>query len=155
MAAVISLEDVIEALEFANEQSRHYLDPETGEIVLVTDEDRSIVERKDEQGFDDLPDWQKESLPKIVEALESGRFLELPDAFDIHEWSIMERFAQSCRNARLRDELLRAIHHSGAFRAFKSTLHRAGVEQDWYKYRQQALKQIARDWLDEHKLPYK
>ena len=31
-------------------------------------------------------------MPKIRAALESDRFLELPDRFDIHEWSIMERF---------------------------------------------------------------
>jgi hypothetical protein len=67
---------------------------ETGEIVTVTDEDRHLVEDGD-LDEDDLPEWQRESLPKVREALESGDFLALPDQFGIHEWAIMELLEQS------------------------------------------------------------
>lgn len=155
MAAVISLKDVIEALEFTTDNVTQYLDPDTGEIIMVTDEDRQIVEEEDEESRDDVPEWQQEDLPKIRAILANERALELPNQFDIHEWSIMEQFAREQRSERARQDLLHAIHGAGAFRAFKNAIHLLGIEESWYRFRNEALAQIARDWLEEHKLPYK
>lgn len=94
-------------------------------------------------------------MPKIRAALESDRFLELPDRFEIHEWSIMERFSRAQNIERIRSELLNAIRGAGAFRAFRSAIHRLGIEQSWYQFRDQALEEIARSWLEEHKLQYR
>jgi hypothetical protein len=49
---------------------------------------------------------------------------------------------------------LNAIHGEGAFRAFRSAIRRLGLEQSWYQFRDEALAEIARSWLEEHKLQY-
>jgi hypothetical protein len=92
---------------------------------------------------------------KIRAVLESDRVLELPGRFDIHEWSIMERFSPEQSNQRIRQELLDAIHGAGAFRIFRSAIRRLGIERNWYLFHDEALAEIARRWLEEHKLPYK
>jgi len=152
MGVVLSLRDIVDAIESQSNEGETYLDPETGEIVQVTEEDRALVE----EGVtdDDLPDWQREAMPKIREALESDRFLALPDRFEVHEWAIMERFSQE-QNPHARQTLLGAVHGSGAFRHFRGALERLGLLQSWYRYREEAIEQIARDWLEEHKLSYK
>ena len=122
---------------------------------MVTDEDRKIVEEEDEESRDDVPEWQQEGLPRVRAILENERALELPSKFDIHEWAIMERFAQEQGSERARHDLLHAIHRAGAFRAFKHVVHELGIEKSWYKFRDEALAQIAREWLEENKLPYK
>lgn len=152
MATVISLREVIEAMEAANEECASYLDPETGEIITVTEEERELVE---EESLEDVPEWQREMLPKIRAALESDRFLELPDRFDIHEWSIMDEFSRAQGNERIRQELADAIHGAGAFRIFRSAIRRLGLEKSWHQFRDEAVAEIARNWLEEHKLPYK
>ena len=152
MALPVSLRDVVEAMDLPNNEWHAYLNPETGEIVTVTDEDRQLVENSDDH--DHLPDWQREALPKIREALESDCFLALPDSFEIHEWSIMERFAQEWPNNRQRDEMVDSLHGRGAFRMFRSAIRRLGVENDWHRFRESALEQIAKDWLDDHGVPY-
>ncbi len=86
MAAVISLHEVIEAMDMSSDDSISYLDPDTGEIITVTEEDWHLVE---EESPEELPAWQRDMLPKIRAVLESDRFLQLPDRFEIHEWSIM------------------------------------------------------------------
>ena len=91
MSKVIALREVITALEAASDDCSSYLDPETGEIIVVTEDDIALVE----EGGEEIPTWQREMMPKIRAALEGGRWLELPDRFDIHEWSIMERFSQT------------------------------------------------------------
>jgi hypothetical protein len=151
MATVISLRDVIEAMEITGDDCVSYLDPETGEIITVTEEERHLAE---DESLEDVPEWQREMLPKIRAALESDHFLELPDRFDIHEWSIMDAFSRAQGSEQTQQELLDAIHGAGAFRTFRSTIRRLGMEQNWYKFREEALAEIARNWLEEHELSY-
>lgn len=150
MSKVISLREIVSALEAASGECTSYLDPETGEIIVVTEEERALVE---DACWDETP-AQREMMPKIRAALEGDRWLELPDRFDIHEWSIMERFSRAQNIERIRSELLNAIHGAGAFRTFRSAIRRLGLEQSWYQFRDEALADIARGWLEEHKLQY-
>lgn len=152
MATVISLREVIEAMETTSEDCVSYLDPETGEIITVTEEERHLVE---EESLENVPEWQREMMPKIRAALESDRFLELPGRFDIHEWSIMDEFSRAQGSESIRQELADAIHGAGAFRIFRSAIRRLGLEKSWYQFRDEALAEIARNWLEEHKLSYK
>jgi hypothetical protein len=78
----------------------------------------------------------------------------LPTSFDIHEWSIMKRFGQERGNARQRDELLDSLHDRGAFRMFKSALRRLSIEEEWYRFRDSAFKEIAKDWLESNGIEY-
>src|SRR5262245_62010605 len=114
MTAIVRLHDVINALEMADDNCSAYLNTKTGEIVHVTDEDRSMVEADELPDY--VPDWQLESLPKVREALESDDYIELPSKFDIHEYQIMERFCFDLDEGDAQDECLRAIRGSGAFR---------------------------------------
>ena len=152
MPATVSLRDVVEALDLPGDDWAAYLNPDTGEVVVVTDEDERLVEEGED---DDLPDWQRGMLPKVREALESDRFLKLPDRFEIHEWSIMERFAMERADERQRADLLDAIHGSGAFRYFRDTIRRLGIEDEWYRLREAALEDIAKEWLEANNFPYK
>ena len=152
MAPVISLREVVDAIDSLSDEWEAYLDPDTGEIITVTEEDRRLVEEGDTG--DHAPEWQRETLPKIREVLESDRFLLLPDRFDVHEWAVMERFAHT-RNGPVQRDILDSLHGSGAFRNFRKTVERCGILDAWYKFRQEALEEIARNWLDEHKIQYK
>ena len=117
MAVVVSLKDVVDAMDLPHHEWASYLNRKTGEIVTVTDEDRHLVE---DEGLDEqaLPEGQRESLPKVREALESGDFVAMPDKFEIHEWAMMERFSSSQASAAWRDELLDAIRGAGALPQF-------------------------------------
>lgn len=131
-----------------------YLDPYTGEIVTATEEVRRLAEEP-EESQNNLPGWQREMVRKVRAVLASSRCLQLPDRFRIHEWSIMNEFAEAQHSQWVRQELLEAIHGAGAFRIFRSTIQRLGIEKSWYRFREEALAEIARDWLEAHELPYK
>jgi len=53
----------------------------------------------------------------------------------------------------MRQELLHVIPGAGAFRMLGTTIRELGRKQSWSKFRKEALPEIARDWLEEHKLP--
>jgi hypothetical protein len=151
MAVTVSLHKIVEELEALPEEWTLYLDRESGELYPLGDEEAGWVE----DGREDEPaDWLADELPRIREILDSERWLALPTRFDIHEWAIMDDFARSRDDLDLADELSRAIRGRGAFRSFKDTVHRRGIQQDWYRFRAVAIADIAGAWLDEHGIAY-
>src|SRR5579864_5467021 len=121
MAIILSLRDIADAIESQSNEGAAYLNPETGEIVQVSEDEIALVEEG--TADDDLPEWQRAAMPKIREAIESDSFLVLPDRFEVHEWAIMERFSHE-QNPRSREILAGAIHGSGAFRHFRGAVER-------------------------------
>ena len=151
MALPVRLEDVIDALEMP-EDWEVFLDPDSGEIIAVTEEERDYLEEEDLDP-DDLPEWQRESLERARRATESDRMLRLPDRFEVHEWEIMRRFAQSWP-APISTQLQAAIHGSGAFRRFHSALQRLGLRGEWFAFRDATFERIATDWLEDHGIAF-
>jgi hypothetical protein len=151
MAVIVSLRQIVEELEILPEEATLYLDRESGELYALGDEEANLVEDGRE---DELPDWLCDEAPRIREVLTSNRWLSLPTRFDVHECAIMDAFTRSLSDPDLADELRTAIRGRGAFRAFKDALHRRDVQQDWYRFRDSAIAEIAVAWLDEHGIVY-
>ena len=152
MPIPVKLSDVVDQMDMLSDEASTYLNRRTGEMVFVSEECRLAAEDSDE--WDDLPDWEREDMPKIKEAVESEDYLVLPGKFEIHEWSIMEQFAQSIDDEAASEELLTALHGRGAFRYFKDTVRRLDIDKDWYRFRDEAFKEIARDWLQANNIPF-
>jgi hypothetical protein len=66
----------------------------------------------------------------------------------------MERLAESLANRAVSDELDAAIHGPVAFRRFKDAVHRLGITDEWYRFREAALEEIAIEFLEEHGIAY-
>lgn len=152
MPIPVKLSEVVDEMSMSGDEISTYLNRVTGEMVTVTAEEKRAAEDPDE--WDDLPGWERENMPGVKEALESEDYVILPGKFEIHEWSIMEDFAQSIEDEAASEELHTALHGRGAFRYFKDTIHRLGIEKDWYSFRDEAFKEIARDWLRANDIPF-
>jgi len=46
------------------------------------------------------------------------------------------------------------IRGRGAFGRFKDAIHMNGIEEEWYRFRQEELEKIAIDWLELNKISY-
>lgn len=153
MVAIVSLRDVIDEMEIMSDEARAYINRKTGELITVTDEMFALAEDPDEA--EAAPDWQKEFMPKVREVAASEDFIPLPGKFEIHEWSIMERFARSLTDASVRDDVDSALHGRGAFRRFKDVVHRLGLADEWYRFRDAALAEIAVDFLEANGIEFR
>jgi hypothetical protein len=149
MGATVSLKDVVDALESATDEMSSYVNSTTGQVVTLTHEDLRLAE---EEPVPDMPDWQRDVVADAREVLESDHWLELPSRFDVDEWEIMNRFGQSLSTASQRAEVADAIHGTGAYRNFKGTIRRLGIEEAWFAYKRRDLEAAARTWLAEHDL---
>jgi len=66
----------------------------------------------------------------------------------------MRRFCYTIDDEALREELLNAIHGSGAFRMFKDVLRRNDLEDEWFAYKNEVFKEIAIQWCKENEIEY-
>ena len=101
----------------------YYLDTETGEIEMDTEDDKfSPLGDEDELLYDD------------------ERYIRVPHA-DPHEgYEDMEAFIETIEELRIRDMLEVAIQGSGAFGRFKSALYRYPTEQKrWFAFKNKRL----------------
>jgi hypothetical protein len=82
------------------------------------------------------------------------RFLALPDKFELDEYRIMERFCATVGDEVLRADLLDTIGGRGTFGRWKNMLHRHKLLDQWYRFRDQAVREFASAWLEANQIPY-
>ena len=135
----IKLEQVLDAIESADDAFTYFFDTQTGKTVFLSD---SLI--------------TGESYEELEELIESSgdRFLRFPTKYDIHEYSIMENFVYSLPDGTVRQELSNAICGRGAFQRFKNGIRYHRLEQQWYDYRDQAYREIAIRWCRDEGLEY-
>ena len=151
MPATVHLNDIIDALEMQLDESLSYLDLDAGQVVTVSED---LLRDAEEHGDEEpnVPDWQKDEWEIAKRIVSTDRFRPLPTKFDVHEWEVMQDFSRSAGSDAIRDDLFRAIHGAGAFRNFKDTVRRLGIESAWFAFRTDALKRIALDWCEENQI---
>jgi hypothetical protein len=142
------LEDLIDALEEQSDSLFPFLDRETGEVVLISDESLSLSEAEPEE-IGSLPDWQKEEAELAVLIETTDRYLRLPTPIDVHEWNIMADFCHQVPRDHIRESLLGVIHGNHAFRRFKDQIATHNLWKEWAVFRRGALAEIVRDWCEE------
>lgn len=152
---MVLLKDIVEALEMQIDESISFLDLDTGKVETVSRDLLNRAEESDDDEEPDLPAWEEDEWETARRIVSTDRFIKLPTKFDVHEWAIMEEFALSLEPGRVRDDLLHAIHGAGAFRHFKAGVRRHRIEPAWFAFRDEALREIAREWCEEHQIQWK
>jgi len=129
-----------------------FLNRHTGELVTLSNEEISAAEEDD--NIDEYPEWQRDMIIKAKEVINSDDYLPLPSKFEIHEYHIMEAFCHAIEDDKIRRYLLDKIRGRGAFSRFKNAIQMNGIEEEWYRFRQEELERIAIDWLEANQISY-
>lgn len=152
----VKLKDIVDEMEMQMDEYHKYLNKETGTIVTISTEELGIAEESEEDDdFSQYTDWQQDSIKEALDVLLNwDDYVELPDKWEINEYDIMENFCFSIKNDKISNALYSAIKGRGAFRHFKDSICRYGVEDDWYKFRELALRNIAIEWCEDNEIIY-
>lgn len=150
MAIRVKLYDIIEGMEFQSDESTSYLNKSTGKVITISEEEFRAV--RDEGPIENFPEWQHENIRTAKEMLGTDNYIPLPTRFDIHEYDIMEKFCLSVRDKEVSNTMYSSIKGSGAFKRFKRNIRRYNIEDDWYTYRDAAIKEIAIDWCNNNNI---
>ena len=129
----VNLQDIINEMEMQMDEYHTYLNTETGEIINVSSEELRIAEESEEDDdFSKYPEWQRDSINEAVDVLinwDSDKYIELPDKWDIHEYSIMEAFCGSVRNYRISNVPFSAIKSTKRIKFFLGVLSSDGFNK--------------------------
>lgn len=131
----VKLNEVIDALEFTNDDIEYYYNPDTEEIFM-----------SDIGEFEDL---NEDELDELFE-----KSVMLATRYDINEYDMMVDFAETIEDTRLQNQLYISLNGSGAFRRFKDTCINFDIINDWYKFRDERYKQLAIDWCEKNNIKY-
>lgn len=134
----VKLQDIIDGIDMVSEDSTCYLDRETGEVLFIS-------EIADNDYDDD-----------ILELLEEGsdRFIALPSQWDRNDYQTMVDFIESLPQRKEQNLLAISINGSGAFRRFKYTASELGLLDDWYRFLNNAHRELAIEWCEDNEIEY-
>ncbi len=104
----VDLDELCEAYEYSSFLNTHYLDTETGEVLLVVHEE-GVAE-------------QNEKNKKKIERDEEGRYVEVPGGTSREGYRDMQDFIQTVEDEDLREKLRIAIDSKGASAGSKTFL---------------------------------
>jgi len=153
-AGVVFLENIANKLDEVSNDWRMFMHKKTGEFVSFQNDHLGAaedLESEDELG--QYREWERDEIREAVEFLSRwDEYVELPSQYDIHEYQIMEAFAEATPDPHNQELLFVALSGKGAFRRFKDTLIRARLENEWYAYRFLAYIDIAREWCEDNEI---
>ncbi len=153
MTIRVKLQNIADELHSQSGELTSFLNRETGEVILITGEAFGAAERNEPP--EEYPEWEHEMIQTAKDMEENPeKYIALPSQFDIHEYDIMRRFCLSIEDNEISSYLRRSIKGNGAFRRFKEAIIRCGVREKWFAYRDEAFREIARDWCEYHSIEY-
>ena len=152
----VKLSEILDGMMLLTDEMTSYLNKETGEVVTLMEETFRAAEEEDDSllYFYGLEKEDVKIAMDILTNESGGKYLPLPGKFEIHEWEIMRQFCDSIKDEEISQSLLNAIHGKGAFRYFKDSIHRFGIADQWYTYRDNAIKNIAIEWCKDNDIEY-
>ena len=137
MKKTIPIKVIVDAIEETMDGWEQFYNTVTGEVESVPDYDNDYA---------DISEFE-ETAEKIEE---SDDYVRLPSQNELHEYNIMERFAEEKDSS----VLMRALRGHRPYRTFKDRAIDLGLDQEYYAFRTKAYGEIAREWCRENKIPF-
>ena len=136
----VYLEDIADAFEECMDGWAQFLDTRTGEIVALS-EDPYMACEEDQELWEEID--------------ETDDYVRLPNQYELHEKSIMEKFAYESGNKRVSEVLFDALRRRHPYRCFKDKINDLGISQIYYDYRNRTYINTAEEWCRNYHVPYR
>ena len=121
----VNLADIVDAIDTINEDETYFYSIQDEEIVYVLEDDE-----------------------------DDEFFIPLPTKEEVNDYQIMVNFTETIEDDKKRDWFENAIRGKGAFRRFRATLERFGMETQWYDYLEASHRELAIEWCEQHGIVY-
>ena len=134
----IKLSQVYQALDMVSQDSNIFINLSTNEIVEI-------------YNFED-EEYKEEMFSEIDNNRDN--YLRLPDQYEMDNYSMIVRFIYSLDNIEHQNKLLYTIKGKGAFRRFKDALIMLDIRNEWFKFKEKELIEMARKILEENQIDF-
>ncbi len=150
----LKISELVDAIDMQSEYSSTYFNKNNLKFLYVNDDVR--YEADSDKSLEEVTEWMQEIVEEFRKILDGNdeNYVSIPDKFELHEYRIMEKFCNTIETEQIANQLIQSIKGKGAFRRFKNTLYKLGLEQRWYEYRDEAFRGKAKDWCEFHEIEF-
>jgi hypothetical protein len=128
--STVDINAMIDAFEMDQYFEYSFIDPNTGEVTHLTDDDED----------------EDEGIPE--------HYIALPDSAEVNKFGIMEDFCSLVENKKIQQNLENCLGGKGSFGRFMATLHAHEIQGDWYHYLHERLKEFSIQFCKDNGLEY-
>ncbi len=132
---MIKLSEIKDALDSVDISSTCYFNKETNEILWQWDYNKEYSTYKEEDEAND-------------------NIINMFDYFYKNDYYIMQDFIDTIEDVNLREKLYEATRGRGAFSRFRYIIESNDLLDDWYKYKDEKYKAIAKEWCIDNNIEF-
>ena len=136
----VDLIELTEAFDLQSDYHLFYVNRISGKILSVME--------PEEMGEDDESEFDRSVLDTI-------EYIPLPSRWELNKYEILKEFVFSLESNKMQKDLTQAIKGKGAFRRFYTAIHAYKIQDQWYEFQKERLREIAVKWCDDNHLAYK
>ena len=153
----VDLEQLADQLDAQFGEETWYLDRRTGKLCYIPEDfgisfGFSDPEEVDETYSEDDQEAAAEFLMIMNDT--EGRFVELPDRFEVDAWGTMAAFSEGYPDEKISRRLCDAIQGKGAFGRFKDLVQHYEIDKEWQEFETEKNLDLARDWCKQNNIPF-
>jgi hypothetical protein len=116
--------------------TRSFIDMETLEVEIHASEDYF--------SFGDMEDTAEEALSN------PDKFFPIEHSSSSKAFEVMESFVETVKDKKLRLQLVSALQRKKPFANFKYIVDNSILREDWFKFKDEAYAEIAKEWIKEN-----
>ncbi|MFZ2197287.1 MAG: UPF0158 family protein [Thermodesulfovibrionales bacterium] len=162
----IDFDEIQKAMEdTARDAFDYFLDRETGEIIILSEDIIKKAQEILEESYDDdigdfedvevekvpvIPEWMEDEIELALDIFiyEKERYARIPERNHHHGYNTMKEFAATLEDEMLKQTLLGLLDGKNAFRRFKDALGEYPKERKlWYGFNAKASRNEIEAWL--------
>ena len=144
---MLKISKMVEDMDLQIEEYMTAVNVQTSEMVYIDLEEARALEDMEEG------ELSKDQM-LLLDIYYGDGYVRIPSEHEIHEYNMMSNFVFSIDNDMINQRLSQAISGRGAFRRFKDTAIQLDVIDEWYKFRDDAYKEIAIEFCKENNIEY-
>ena len=154
----VKISDIMDAVGFNSDMSDSFLNTKTKEVCMFAHDEIQAAEN--DEDLSNSAEWYCEAVTRAKHYVENlDDYLPLPEQYDFNEYRVMEKFisqvvASLPLGLKQSAVLSEAIEGKGAFRRFKIALERLELREEWYRFRDQKLREFVEFWCIENKIDF-
>ncbi len=150
MKRPVRLDIIVQAMQLSGASEELYLNTRTGELIRHSETELDPAE----PNGDVYLVMQEDISREIQDQVASDDFIQLPEVFELDEYQLMEEFCLTLKDDQLSYVMCKDIQGKGAFKRFKEDLDKYSLTDQWYEFRDKALRESARLWCEQQGIDY-
>ncbi len=143
----------------------YFLDTETGEIIILSEDILKKAKGLLSEGIDDdmsdyeevefdvpveVPEWMEDEIELALEIFlyEKDRYVRIPERMTKKGYEAMKEFIDQLEDPELKQEFIVLLDGRGSFRKFKDALDpHPKLKKQWYGFNARVAKEEMKEWL--------